>query len=103
MGKRLEICFSLKSTELADVDTDEWSIRYCAVYHSFDMADVRTSWIIVKGDELMKQHVESATSNQGPLGKSDWESIDRAFEASLKMHLIFCEWATEDWRWYITP
>ena len=99
VDKRLQICCSLKSVEPSD--SDEWSIRHCAVHHSFDMKEVRTSWIFVKGNELMKQRIESATSGRGPFEASDFKSMDRAFEASLETHLIFCDWSAENWRWYI--
>jgi hypothetical protein len=94
-----QICWNLKSVEPSD--SDEWSIRHCAVHHSFDMKQVKTSWVVVKGDELMKRRIESATSDQGHLGTSSFKSIDRAFEASLEMHLMFCDWSAENWRWYI--
>lgn len=97
--KTIQVCYNLKSVEPSD--TDEWSIRHCAVHHSFDMKEVRISWITVKGDELMKRRIESATGNHGPLGTSDFKSIDRAFNASLETHLIFCDWSAENWRWYI--
>lgn len=97
--KKIQVCYNLKSVEPSD--TDVWSIRHCAVHHSFDMKEVRTSWITVKGNGLMKQRIESAISNHGPQGASDFKSIDRAFNASLETHLIFCDWSAENWRWYI--
>lgn len=99
LRKNLQVCYNLKSVEPSD--TEEWSIRHCAVHHSFDLEEVRTSWIIIKGDEFMKRLIESATSNRGLLGASDFGSLDRAFNASLETHLIFCDWSTENWRWYI--
>ena len=97
--KSIQTCYSLKSVEPSD--TDGWSIRHCAVQHSIEMKEVRTSWIIVKGDELMKRRIESATSDSGTYEASDYKAIDRAFEASLGTHLIFCDWSAENWRWYI--
>lgn len=97
--KKFQICWNLKAIEPSD--SDEWSIRQCAICHSFDLKQVRTSWIIVKGNELMKRRIESATSNQVSHGMSNFDSLDRAFEASLETHLIFCRWSTENWRWYI--
>jgi hypothetical protein len=94
-----QICWNLKSVEPSD--SEEWSIRQCAVHHSFHMKQVQTSWVVVKGDELMKRRIESATSDQGHLDKSDFSSMDRAFEASLEIHLMFCDWSAENWRWYI--
>lgn len=97
--KKFQVCYNLKSVEPSNAD--KWSICHCAVHHAFDMEEVRTSWIIVKGDELMKRRIESATSDRGPSKTSDFESIDRAFNASLETHLIFCDWSGENWRWYI--
>lgn len=99
LRKNLQVCYNLKSVEPSD--TEDWSIRHCAVHHSFDLEEVRTSWITIKGDRLMKRRIESATSNQRLLGASDFESLDRAFNASLETHLIFCDWSAENWRWYI--
>ena len=97
--KRFQICFNLKSVEPSD--SDVWSIRHCAVHHSFDLREVRTSWIILKGDELMKRRIESATSDRGPHQPSEFDSLSGAFKASLQTHLIFCDWSAENWRWYI--
>ena len=97
--KKFQICYNLKSVEPSD--SDGWSIRHCAVHHSFDLKEVRTSWIILKGDELMKRRIESATSDRGPHQPSDFNSLSGAFKASLETHLIFCDWSAENWRWYI--
>lgn len=99
VSKKFQLCYNLKSVETSDTDT--WSIRHCAVHHSFDVMEIRASWVTVKGDSLMKRRIESATSNQGPLGTSDFDSMDQAFNASLETHLIFCGWSAENWRWYI--
>ena len=99
IDKRLQICYNLKSVEPSD--SDGWSIRHCAVHHTFDLKDVRTDWIIVKGDELMKRRIESATSDRGSLEPLELKSIDGAFKTSLETHLIFCDWSAENWRWYI--
>ncbi len=99
INKGFQVCYNLKSAEPSD--SDSWSIRHCAVHHAFDMEEVRTSWIIIKGDELMKRRIESATSDRGPCEPSDFESLDGAFKTSLETHLIFCDWSAENWRWYI--
>ena len=99
VDQRFQICYNLKSVEPSD--SDDWSIRHCAVHHSFDLKEVRPNWIIVKGDELMKRRIESATSDRGPHEPSDFKSVSGAFKTSLETHLIFCDWSAEQWRWYI--
>ena len=49
----------------------------------------------------MKQRIDSATSDRGPFKASDFDSVNTAFEASLRMHITFCDWSAENWRWYI--
>ena len=99
VDQRFQICYNLKSVEPSN--SDEWSIRHCAVHHSFDLKEVRPNWIIVKGDELMKRRIESTNSDRGPHEPSDFESVSGAFNTSLETHLIFCDWSAEQWRWYI--
>ena len=98
LRKSLNICFNLRAVEL---ESTKWSIRHCAVHHSFDLEEVQARWVIVKGNELMKERVESATGDEGLYGASDFQSLGRAFEASLKVLLMICHWSVEQWRWYI--
>ena len=101
-GQELQVCYSLKSVERSGSQRDwPWSIRHCATHHSFDVENIRSSWIIVKGDQLMERRVQSATSDRGPLDLSSFQSIDKAFAAALATHLILCDWSAENWRWYI--
>ncbi|KAI4256438.1 MAG: hypothetical protein L6R42_006224 [Xanthoria sp. 1 TBL-2021] len=97
--RRFQICYSLKSVEPSD--TDEWSIRQCAIHHTFDLTTSQTTWTVVKGNDLMKRRIESATGHGGSLQAVNFHTIDREFEVSLRTHLIFCDWSTEHWRWYI--
>ena len=96
-----QICYNLKSVERAGRNPRDWSMRHCAVHHSFDLKHVRVTWIIIKSNEIMKDRIEQATSEGGSQGMSSFSSIDRAFAATLQTHLIFCDWSTEQWRWYI--
>ncbi|KAL9632499.1 MAG: hypothetical protein Q9164_005280 [Protoblastenia rupestris] len=101
-GCNLQICYSLKSVERSPTQTDwPWSIRHCAAHHAFDVENVRSSWIIVKGDQLMETRVKSATISRGPPEFSSFGTVDSAFAAALATHLILCDWSVEGWRWYI--
>lgn len=57
--------------------------------------------MIVKGNQLIENRVKSATKGRGPPVYSSYQSIDRAFGASLATHLIMIDWSAENWRWYI--
>jgi hypothetical protein len=95
------MCYSLKSVERSGGDNWPWSIRQTAAYHSFDVETGRSFWILVKGNEVIKERVQSATSpdqlsRQGSL-KEAW----RSFASTLETHLILSDWSAENWRWYI--
>ena len=98
-GSEIQVCYNLISAERSGSDLDDWSIRHCAVHHTLDLKNVRANWIVIKGNDVMKDRVEQATRGRSRL--SSYETLDRAFAASLTAHLIFCDWAAEQWRWYI--
>ena len=98
-GRELQLCYNLRSVEQSG--PSDWSIRTCAVHHTFDVQNVRTNWIIIKGNDLMKDRIERSASGRNDNNISSLGTLDKAFAASLATHLLFCEWATEQWRWYI--
>ena len=97
--KWFQICYTLKSVEPSD--TDGWSIRQCAIHHTFDLTTGQIAWAVVKGNDLIKRRIESAAGDGGSLQAVNFHTIDRAFEASLRTHLFFCDWSIEHWRWYL--
>lgn len=101
-GRDFKICYSLKSVEPSESQTSwPWSIRHCAVHHTFDILKVRSNWVIVKGNRLMEDRISLATSERGPPEFSSYGKTDRAFAAALATHLIAIDWSAENWRWYI--
>ncbi len=102
-GRDMQVCYSLKSVEPSPSQAHwPWSIRHCAVHHSFDAEYIRSTWLIIKGDQLIEERIKSATSEkEAPMGKPAFETIEKAFGAALTTHLILCDWSAENWRWYI--
>ncbi|KAL8702871.1 MAG: hypothetical protein Q9201_003962 [Fulgogasparrea decipioides] len=100
-GSEIQICYNLKSAERPRPDSSSWSIRDCAVHHTFDVKNVRANWIMVKGNDLIRDRVKQATDGQSPEGSLSFATVDRAFAASLAVHLLICDWAAEQWRWYV--
>lgn len=95
------MCYNLRPAERSGSDPNDWLIRHCAVHHTFDVKNVRANWIIVKGNDVMKDRIERATAGRVRGDLSSFETLDRAFAASLAAHLVFCDWGAEQWRWYI--
>ena len=101
-GRDFQVCYNIKSVESSSSQTPwPWSIRHCAISHSFDVENIRPTWIIVKGDRLIEKRIHAATSDRGPPQFRNFSTIDRAFAASLGVHLLLCYWSAENWRWYI--
>ena len=75
-----------------------WSIRQTAIYHSFDLETGRALWINVKANQAIKDRIREATTK---LPWYETGSRSEAFSATLELHMLLCDWASEVWRWYI--
>jgi hypothetical protein len=101
-GRDIHMCYNLKSVERYPSQPHwPWSIRQMAVYHSCDVETGNSFWIILKGNQVMKQRVESATRNSAHSEISSFDGIGQAFASSLATQLLLCDWCVENWRWYI--
>jgi len=100
-GHEIQMCYNLKSMEKSGLEPNDWSIRPFAVHHTFDIRNIRASWVIIKGNGVLQERIRQATDSHDYDATSSFETLDRAFAASLATHLVFCDWAAEHWRWYI--
>lgn len=101
-GREIRLCYSLKSVEPSNGQLHwPWSVRQIAVYHSFDVENGRATWIIVKGNQLMKNRLISATESGGSYRLNLLETDDRALASALATQSLICDWSGENWRWYI--
>lgn len=97
-GRILQMCYSLKGVEHQKLrDRLQWTIRGSAVYHSFDIESGRTVWVMIKGNFLLRDRIESAKTKSTSVDKN--ESL--ALASALETHLLLCDWAADNWRWYI--
>ena len=100
-GSEFEICYNLRSVEQNRAGSTEWRTRSCAVHHIFDTKNIRTSWIVIKGNSIIKDLIESATGANGESCPLLYQTLEGAYSASLAIHLIICHWAVQEWRWYV--
>jgi hypothetical protein len=103
-GRSLQLCYSLRSVEASyDQEKWPWSIRGTAAHHAFDFETGRTSWLMVKGEggASMKERVQSETTSGHTSGFKNFDTRDQAFSSTFSSHLLLCNWAAENWRWYI--
>ncbi|KAL8868867.1 MAG: hypothetical protein Q9174_004700 [Haloplaca sp. 1 TL-2023] len=96
------MCYSLKAVERSEVQTEwPWSIRHYATQHVFDVGNVRSTWLVVKGNSVLEDRITSATSSQAPPDYTSYQSVGEAFSAALYTHLIMIDCSAENWRWYV--
>ena len=100
-GRDLRFSYNLRSVEpTSRRATDPWSIRQCAVYHTFDVENGKMIWIIVKGNKEIQRRVTEVSGGSTHSG-NPLRSRSNAFTASLETHMLLCNWSGENWRWYI--
>lgn len=103
-GRDIRMCYNLKSVEPSKGQKEwPWSIRQTAAYHSFDIETGKAFWVIIKGDQLIKRRIESATKARRAqaLKSFEFDSLATSFSSTLQAHLLIFDWCHEHWRWYI--
>lgn len=105
-GKHYQACYNLKSVALTyenkeNITLSEWSIRQAIFHHQFDVVNGNTLWIVVKGNLDIQQRFKSLTDKDARPQDKSFSTPEECFRSSLSAHLMYCHWATEDWRWYI--
>ena len=98
--RRFQMCYNLKT--VAEKSKDIWSIRQAAFHHQFDIETGNALWISTKGGlDDIKKRVESLTGSSGKPEDRSFGDVFECFRSSLAVHLMYCHWSTEGWRWYI--
>jgi hypothetical protein len=105
-ARQYQLCYNLKGVTLkkenaTEIKLTEWSIRHAAIHHQFDIVYGTTLWIITKGDLELQQRFKDLTGTNGRPEDKSFGSLEDCFRASLAAHLMYCNWSTEDWRWYV--
>lgn len=105
-GRQFQLCYNLKAVaRISDSQTatgrNQWSIRQAAFHHQFDVEEGTTLWIVTKGNLDIKERIQSLTGEKGREEDRAFATPDQCFRSSLPVHLLYCHWSTEEWRWYI--
>lgn len=100
-GRALQLCYELRSVERGSQIEWPWSIRQCAVYHSYDVETDVATWIVIKANKLMETRIKSLIE-KGHLYEKDTLGAEcTSFRSTLRTHLLIASWSAEQWRWYI--
>lgn len=108
-GRFYQLSYNLKSVECRSVMDagrlhQDWAVHQAAVYHQFDVESGNALWLTTqpvateKNQELRWRVIEM-TSVDGQVEDRDFSSPLKSFRNSLTVHLLFCHWAVEEWRW----
>jgi len=104
---------SMSSPEWPNLPRNEWSwhVRQAAVHHQFDVEKGTTLWILTAARDHLQTRVEALTGQASdcagtlrPIGRAqdrDFSDTEKSFVASISVHLMLAQWASEDWRGYI--
>ncbi|KAM5348639.1 hypothetical protein ACJ41O_008463 [Fusarium nematophilum] len=98
-GVRIQHCFNLLGIERGR-GSKEWLQRQTAAYHSFDLVQGSSAWIILKGDATMRKRIESTTEESARRGMHSLTKIPGSFSQALKDHLLVMQWCAENWDSY---
>lgn len=105
-GKHYQLCYNLKCVALKSENKEnfmlnEWSIRQTAIHHQFDVVNGNSLWIVAKGNLDLQQRFKALTDKNAPPEGRSFGTLEECLRSSLYTQLMYCYWATEDWRWYI--
>lgn len=100
-GFRIQHCFNLIGVERDESRPDPWLIRQTAAYHSFDVVSRRSTWLVLKGNKLIRQRLQAATASYRKRFPDYIRTVQGCFLANLRSHVLIFQWSSENWEAYI--
>lgn len=100
-GFRVQHCFNLIGVEKDETQDDPWLIRQTAAYHSFDVACRRSTWIVLKGNKLIRDRLQASTAGYRKRHPEYPQTVQGCFFANLRSHMLIFQWSAENWESYI--
>jgi len=107
----------------------DWSTRQAVFHHQFDMAQGTTLWILTSARKYIQERVQKLVDQSGPVQQNgplpqakrsaqpkvanddeevetriedrSFSTVEESFIASLSVHLLLAQYASEDWRGYL--
>ncbi|KAH6662626.1 hypothetical protein F5X68DRAFT_161634 [Plectosphaerella plurivora] len=101
-GIQLQQCFNVLAMEFDEYDAPQWKQRQVAAHHSFDLQNGRSTWIVMKGDNTIRDRMQEATEKSLKQYPDFPISLAESLRESLRDHMILLQWGTENWSQYIT-
>lgn len=97
---RIEHCFNLVGVEYdSESKTEPFKHRQTAAYYSLDLESGKSTWIIVKANQIVRKRIEQYTGKLETHSQPTTPSS--AFSLAMHSHLLIYEWAIQHWTAYI--
>jgi hypothetical protein len=110
-GRNYQLCYNLKSMankseEYGDLErlkreNWEWSSRQMVIHHQFDVLKGTTLWILTMARSELQERVEKLIGPNSRRGDRDFTSAESSFCASLAVHILLAQAASEGWRGHL--
>ena len=101
-GQSYDLCYGLRAPERSQSQHEwPWSMRFCAIHHSFDTTSGQATWFILKANKLVAERIRASTTYPVNETGKYFASTDRALTSSLQIHLLLVRWSNEDWHSYV--
>lgn len=102
-GMVMQHAFNLLSMEHDEKHgaAGKWLPRQAAMYHSFDVQNGRSLWIVLKGNALIAKRFLASTGSHRQLKANSITSPETSLVAALHIHLMVVDWCVEDWADYL--
>lgn len=102
-GVQIQNALRLLSVERTEVpnEMNPWPLRQTALYHSFDVANGQTLFIVLKADTNILKRIRKETMTNPEMQSNSLLSVANSFCAALLVQLIVVEWCAENWSDYI--
>jgi hypothetical protein len=102
--KHFELCYNLKGVTLKNTDetcleNKDWVIRPASIYLQFEVVTGAAVWMVTKGGLDLKERFIALSDTDSP--QISFKDANHCLRSSLTTHIMFCQWAIEDWHGYI--
>lgn len=103
-GLLAQHCFNLVGIEKETSKDPNWPyfLRQTAAYQSFDLIGGQTFWIILKGNQAIRDRIQKeADGRKRRHCRGKLETAEVSLSMSLSTHLLMFRWCAENWSSYI--
>ncbi|KAK0387675.1 hypothetical protein NLU13_3920 [Sarocladium strictum] len=94
---RIQHCFNILGIEPDKKNPGAWLQRQVAAYHTFDLLNGTIFWIIMKGDDTIKDRMQQNTDKVAKSQSGNYSSAHGSFAEALREHLLLLSWGVENW------